>query len=59
MLVDEVMVMMSPDHLYRLTLTYTISMLHVIFSFLAFKNDIGFWKGRDNVAGLSQRSIVG
>jgi hypothetical protein len=29
-----------------------------VLSFLAFKNDVGFWKGRESVAGLSSRSVV-
>ena len=28
----------------------------LVVSFLAFKNDVGFWKGRTNVEGLSVRS---
>eukprot|EP01126_Amoeba_proteus_P064821 TRINITY_DN9121_c0_g1_i8.p1 TRINITY_DN9121_c0_g1~~TRINITY_DN9121_c0_g1_i8.p1 ORF type:complete len:261 (+),score=65.29 TRINITY_DN9121_c0_g1_i8:235-1017(+) len=38
---------------------YVISMFHILFSFLAFKNEIGFWHGRENVAGLSRRSLIG
>jgi hypothetical protein len=29
-----------------------------VFDFLAFKNDIGFWKDNKSMEGLSARSIV-
>jgi hypothetical protein len=51
--------MLSPDHLYRLALTYLVSFLHIIFSFLAFKNDVGFWRGKQNYAGISSRTVIG
>ena len=38
---------------YLLALTMAVSMLHSVFDFLAFKNDIGFWKDKKNVQGLS------
>uniref|UniRef100_A0A6B2L1W1 Cleft lip and palate transmembrane protein 1-like protein n=1 Tax=Arcella intermedia TaxID=1963864 RepID=A0A6B2L1W1_9EUKA len=56
---EEVLTLISPDHLYRLALTYIVSLLHTIFAFLAFKNDIGFWKGRDNFVGLSRTTVIG
>ena len=33
-------------------------MLHSVFDFLAFKNDIGFWKNNKSMEGLSARSIL-
>jgi len=30
-----------------LAVTGAVSMLHTVFDMLAFKNDIGFWQGRD------------
>ncbi|CAI5443868.1 unnamed protein product [Caenorhabditis angaria] len=41
-----------------LAITFTVSILHSIFEFLAFKNDIQFWKERKNLAGLSVRSVL-
>jgi len=35
-----------------------ISMLHMVFDFLAFKNDIGFYRGRTNFVGISSRTIT-
>ena len=40
-----------------LGLTMIVSMLHSVFDMLAFKNDIGFWKNKKNVEGLSVRTI--
>ena len=34
-----------------------VSTLHSIFDFLAFKNDIQFWRTRNNMEGLSVRTI--
>lgn len=43
---------------YLLALTMAVSMLHSVFDFLAFKNDIGFWRENKSMEGLSARSIV-
>lgn len=40
-----------------LGLTIAVSILHSIFEFLAFKNDIQFWKDRKSLEGLSVRSV--
>lgn len=40
-----------------LGLTVIISITHSIFEFLAFKNDIQFWKERRSLEGLSVRSV--
>ncbi|XP_041352387.1 cleft lip and palate transmembrane protein 1 homolog [Gigantopelta aegis] len=42
---------------YLLALTIVVSIAHSIFEFLAFKNDIQFWKSRKSLEGLSVRSI--
>ena len=42
---------------YLLGLTLTVSILHSIFEFLAFKNDIQFWNNRQSLEGLSVRSV--
>ena len=41
-----------------LAVTFIVSLLHSAFDFLAFKNDIHFWKGRKNFEGLSVRSVI-
>lgn len=40
-----------------LGLTFVVSITHSVFEFLAFKNDIQFWKDRKSLEGLSVRSI--
>eukprot|EP00116_Pleurobrachia_bachei_P003414 sb/3463676/ len=41
-----------------LGLTIVVSLIHTVFEFLAFKNDIQFWKSRQSLEGLSVRSIL-
>ncbi|XP_054158677.1 putative lipid scramblase CLPTM1 [Oppia nitens] len=40
-----------------LGLTVLVSITHSVFEFLAFKNDIQFWKNRRSLEGLSVRSV--
>ncbi|KAL6447230.1 hypothetical protein ACFW04_001484 [Cataglyphis niger] len=42
---------------YLLGLTIIVSILHSVFEFLAFKNDIQFWNNRKSLEGLSVRSV--
>ncbi|KAJ8311058.1 hypothetical protein KUTeg_011392 [Tegillarca granosa] len=42
---------------YLLALTVIVSIVHSVFEFLAFKNDIQFWKNRKSLEGLSVRSV--
>eukprot|EP00914_Ancora_sagittata_P012788 GHVO01024662.1.p1 GENE.GHVO01024662.1~~GHVO01024662.1.p1 ORF type:complete len:301 (+),score=41.14 GHVO01024662.1:65-904(+) len=42
---------------YLLGLTVIVSLVHSVFEFLAFKNDIQFWKNRKTLEGLSVRSV--
>ncbi|XP_047471837.1 cleft lip and palate transmembrane protein 1-like [Penaeus chinensis] len=42
---------------YLLALTMAVSLLHSVFEFLAFKNDIQFWNNRQSLEGLSVRSV--
>lgn len=42
---------------YLLAITVVVSITHSIFEFLAFKNDIQFWKNRTSLEGLSVRSV--
>ncbi|KIH66378.1 cleft lip and palate transmembrane protein 1 [Ancylostoma duodenale] len=41
-----------------LGVTVIVSLLHTIFEFLAFKNDIQFWRSRKDLVGLSVRSVL-
>lgn len=42
---------------YLLALSIIVSLLHSVFEFLAFKNDIQFWNNRESLEGLSVRSV--
>merc|ERR1719244_1611824 len=44
-------------NIYLLVLTFVISIVHSVFEFLAFKNDIQFWNNKKSVEGLSVRSV--
>ena len=43
---------------YLLGITAVVSLLHSVFDMLAFKNDIGFWRNKKNVEGLSVSTIL-
>lgn len=40
-----------------LVITFAVSLLHSLFDFLAFKNDIQFWRKKKNMAGMSVQSL--
>ncbi|KXJ13308.1 cleft lip and palate transmembrane protein 1 homolog [Exaiptasia diaphana] len=42
---------------YLLGITIVVSLIHTVFEFLAFKNDIQFWRSRKTLEGLSVRSV--
>ena len=39
------------------SVTAVVSVLHTLFEFLAFKNDIQFWNGKEDVEGLSVKTL--
>lgn len=43
---------------FLLSITVVVSLVHTVFEFMAFKNDIQFWKSRKSLEGLSIRSIL-
>jgi len=43
---------------YLLAITIVVSLVHSVFEFLAFKNDIQFWRSRKSLEGLSVRSVM-
>ena len=54
---DDIRAMVSGANLRIWALTMIISLLHTCFSYLAFKNDIGFWKMKSSLEGLSVRTF--
>ena len=55
---DSVKEAMLETNPYMLGLTVVVSIVHSVFEFLAFKNDIQFWKSRKSLEGLSVRSVI-
>jgi hypothetical protein len=41
-----------------LAVTVTVSLLHSVFDFLAFRNDISFWRSAKSLVGLSVRTVA-
>ncbi|CAG8521319.1 2070_t:CDS:2 [Acaulospora morrowiae] len=55
---DEMKRMLRETNPILLGVTFTVSILHSIFEFLAFKNDISHWKNKKEMTGVSVRSIL-
>jgi len=55
--VEEFKRILLDNHPAILALTFVVSLLHSIFDFLAFKNDIQFWRKRKSLEGLSVRTL--
>ncbi|CAK4626531.1 hypothetical protein LEN26_007178 [Aphanomyces euteiches] len=43
---------------YLLGVTMVVSVLHMVFDMLAFKNDVSFWRKQKSMEGLSLRTVV-
>lgn len=50
---DEMKRMFLETNSILLGITFFVSLLHSVFDFLAFKNDIEFWRKRKDMEGLS------
>ncbi|KAI8970372.1 cleft lip and palate transmembrane protein 1-domain-containing protein [Mycotypha africana] len=55
---DEVKRMFLETNPLLLGTTIAVSLLHSLFEMLAFKNDIAFWKKKQNSAGISVRTLI-
>eukprot|EP00163_Fabomonas_tropica_P004465 TRINITY_DN1393_c0_g1_i2.p1 TRINITY_DN1393_c0_g1~~TRINITY_DN1393_c0_g1_i2.p1 ORF type:complete len:366 (+),score=107.18 TRINITY_DN1393_c0_g1_i2:1123-2220(+) len=55
--VDEMKRMFLETSPWLLALTFFVTILHSVFDFLAFKNDIAFWKNKKSMEGMSVRSL--
>ena len=55
---DEIKRVLTEGNPIFLALTFCVSLLHSVFDLLAFKNDIGFWRNKKSVEGLSVRSVL-
>lgn len=55
---DDVKGIFFDTHIYLLLLTVFVTSFHVLFDFLAFKNDIQFWRSRKSMEGLSFSTLL-
>lgn len=55
---DELKRVFLEGNPYLLAVTMVVSLLHSVFDFLAFKNDIQFWNKNKSMEGLSAKTVV-
>ncbi|ETV65516.1 hypothetical protein, variant 1 [Aphanomyces astaci] len=56
--IDNMRLMIAETNPYLLTVTMAVSMLHILFDWLAFKSDISFWQKNESLVGISIWSMV-
>ena len=45
------------SHFYLFAITIVVATIHILFDFLAFKNDVNFWRKRKTMVGISTRFV--
>ncbi|XP_072534883.1 lipid scramblase CLPTM1L-like [Salminus brasiliensis] len=55
---DEIKAMFVETGLHVLALYILVPAFHLSFEVFAFKNDVSFWRGKKNLAGISRRSVI-
>lgn len=55
---DEIRYFLQDERLYRFIITQLISYLHLTFDYLAFRDEIRFYRGRKNLSGVSTSTAV-
>ncbi|XP_012688324.2 cleft lip and palate transmembrane protein 1-like protein [Clupea harengus] len=55
---DEIKAIFVDTNLYFLGLTFFVATFHLLFDFLAFKNDISFWKHKKSMVGMSSKAVL-
>ncbi|KIJ56616.1 hypothetical protein M422DRAFT_62579 [Sphaerobolus stellatus SS14] len=55
---DEIKRMLVETNPYLLVLTAVVSLLHMVFEFLAFSSDVSHWRNKKEMVGVSVRTII-
>ena len=56
-IVDELRYYLSERHLYQLMVTQVIAIVHIIFEYLAFRDDLSFFSRQKSFVGLSSSGL--
>ncbi|XP_046887009.1 cleft lip and palate transmembrane protein 1-like protein [Hypomesus transpacificus] len=56
--IDEIKEILVDTNLYLLALTALVTVFHILCDFLAFKNDISFWRRKKTMVGMSRKSVL-
>lgn len=56
--IDDVKSIFADTHLYVFLTTMVVSCFHMLFDFLALKNDVDYWKNKKNTVGISVRTVM-
>ena len=55
---DEIRYFLSDERLYRFVLTQLISYVHMWLDYLAFRDEVRFYKGKQNFSGISTSTVL-
>mmetsp|Transcript_2993 Transcript_2993/g.7171 ORF Transcript_2993/g.7171 Transcript_2993/m.7171 type:complete len:660 (+) Transcript_2993:50-2029(+) len=55
---DELRYFLQDENLYRFALTNIISTLHMWLDYLAFRDEVRFYRGKQNLSGVSPSSVI-
>ena len=55
---DELKYFLQDENLYRFALTNAISTVHVWFDYLAFRDEVKFYRGKQNLSGVSSSTVI-
>ncbi|KAI8319413.1 cleft lip and palate transmembrane 1, partial [Martensiomyces pterosporus] len=55
---DDFKRMLADTNPVLLAVTFTVTILHSLFDFLAFKNDVQFWRKKKDTVGVSVRTML-
>jgi hypothetical protein len=54
---DEIRFLISDEYMYRFVLTQIITVVHIWLDYLAFRNEVKFYVGKDDIGGLSMSTV--